>query len=310
MSITSTAAIYQKLSREMGGKGRDTCGSYHSRKYVESYLNNKTDKMILIVLDEMDQLDSSEGDVLYQIFGWISLNSSRMILIGIANSLDLTDRMLSRLQFDQRLKPQLLNFKPYSEDQLVKIIEARLPQEEKYSMIDRIAIQLCARKVAAKSGDARSSLDICRRALEMTAQQNADGKAKKVGISQIDKLMSSSTQATMKKTSDSETLPFEQKLVICSLFKITRKQKVPTVGVSKLYEVYCGSCKQGSGLTQSDFFSVCQSLEDRRVFDIKKNKMKSIDRQSKVKFAILEADIIESYFKGDCYFESLLKEFL
>ena len=46
--------------------------------------------------------------------------------VGIANSLDLTDRILPRLQARPKCKPILLNFPPYSKDQLVTILQDRL----------------------------------------------------------------------------------------------------------------------------------------------------------------------------------------
>ena len=72
----------------------------------------------LLVLDEIDQLNSSSQQVLYSIYEWPSLPSSALILIcelvkpndfyyfiiylllllAIANALDLTDRLLPRLQ--------------------------------------------------------------------------------------------------------------------------------------------------------------------------------------------------------------------
>ena len=54
----------------------------------------------------------------------------------------------------------------------------------------------------------------------------------------------------------------------------------------QLYEVYT---KQGSSrINQADFFSLCLQLEDRRIIDIKKNKQKSVDRQSKVSLHFLK----------------------
>lgn len=80
----------------------------------------------LLVLDEMDQLDSKAQDVLYTIFEWPYLPNSRLCLIGIANALDLTDRILPRLQARPHCRPQLLNFPPYSREELVAIVQDRL----------------------------------------------------------------------------------------------------------------------------------------------------------------------------------------
>ena len=43
-------------------------------------------------------------------------------------------------------------------------------------MIDQSALQFCARKVAATSGDARKALDVCRRAVEIVETNNTNAK--------------------------------------------------------------------------------------------------------------------------------------
>lgn len=76
----------------------------------------------------MDQLDSKAQDVLYTLFEWPFLPGSRLRLVGIANALDLTDRVLPRLHARPRCRPQLLHFPPYSREQLVAIVHDRLAQ--------------------------------------------------------------------------------------------------------------------------------------------------------------------------------------
>uniref|UniRef100_A0A3Q4MA11 Cell division control protein 6 homolog n=1 Tax=Neolamprologus brichardi TaxID=32507 RepID=A0A3Q4MA11_NEOBR len=121
----------------------------------------------LLVLDEMDQLDSKAQDVLYTIFEWPYLPKSRLCLIGIANALDLTDRILPRLQARPQCRPLLLHFPPYSREELTAIVQDRLVQASAEGLLDASAVQFCARKVSAVSGDARKALDICRRAVEI-----------------------------------------------------------------------------------------------------------------------------------------------
>lgn len=116
----------------------------------------------------MDQLESKHQEILYTMFEWPSLPKSKLILIGIANALDLTDRILPRLQARPKCKPELLHFAPYTREQIVKIIQDRLSSVEAgSSILDAAAVQFCARKVSAMAGDMRKALDICRRAVEV-----------------------------------------------------------------------------------------------------------------------------------------------
>jgi cell division control protein 6 len=55
-------------------------------------------RVSIVLLDEVDHLVTREQDVLYRLFEWASVPESRLILIGIANALDLTDRLLPRLR--------------------------------------------------------------------------------------------------------------------------------------------------------------------------------------------------------------------
>lgn len=82
----------------------------------------------LLVLDEIDQLDSRKQSVLYTVFEWPSAPNSKLVLIGIANALDLTDRILPRLQARLDLRPELLHFAPYTKLEIVSILTERLKQ--------------------------------------------------------------------------------------------------------------------------------------------------------------------------------------
>lgn len=113
------------------------------------------------------------------------------VFAGIANALDLTDRILPRLQARPQCRPLLLHFPPYSREELTAIVQDRLvqvnvvcvtqslswnltdhfylisaasssPQASAEGLLDASAVQFCARKVSAVSGDARKALDICR----------------------------------------------------------------------------------------------------------------------------------------------------
>jgi len=68
-----------------------------------------------------------------------------------------------------RLGLTRLHFLPYSKDQLQLIIRNRLSS---LGAFDQDAIEYCARKIAAVSGDVRRALQICRRAAEICEESN------------------------------------------------------------------------------------------------------------------------------------------
>lgn len=167
-TMKSTTAIYKKITEELNintSKNTNNC-----KNVIEKYLAEKITKLLL-VLDEIDQLEMKNQSVLYSIFEWPTVSKSQLLLIGIANSLDLTDRILPRLQAKCNLKPTLLHFKPYSKQQIIDIITKRLDEGNVRNLFSNTALQLLAGKIEAVSGDVRRALDICRRCIEMVESE-------------------------------------------------------------------------------------------------------------------------------------------
>lgn len=89
-SISSIGSIYRKICGELNIK---PSGGKTERDYsiaVEEFLTKKHNKTVMLVLDEIDQLMGKKQTILYRIFEWPALPNTRMILVGIANALDLT----------------------------------------------------------------------------------------------------------------------------------------------------------------------------------------------------------------------------
>jgi origin recognition complex subunit 1 len=59
--------------------------------------------------------------VLYNLFDWPTRPHSNLVVIGIANTMDLDERLLKRIA--SRLGLTKIQFKPYSKEQLVNIIK-------------------------------------------------------------------------------------------------------------------------------------------------------------------------------------------
>jgi cell division control protein 6 len=134
----------------------------------------KSKTVYVITLDEIDHILTLDLEILYKLFEWSLQKRSRLILIGIANALDLMDRFLPRLKA-RNLKPELLPFLPYNASQIKNVITTRLkslvPKDsatpDYVPFLHPAAIDMCSRKVANQTGDLRKALDICRRAIDL-----------------------------------------------------------------------------------------------------------------------------------------------
>ncbi|PWA55789.1 cell division control 6 [Artemisia annua] len=116
-------------------------------------------KMMFVIADELDYLITKDRVVLHDLFMLTTLPFSKVILIGIANAIDLADRFLPKLQ-SLNCKPMVVSFRAYSMDQIIMILKQRL-MALPYTVFQPQALELCARKVAAASGDMRKALGIC-----------------------------------------------------------------------------------------------------------------------------------------------------
>lgn len=136
-----------------------------------SYSNKKNSskrKTVVLLVDELDMLWNRKQSVLYNIFEWPVNKSAKLVVLAIANTMDLPERvMINRVS--SRMGLTRLTFSPYTHQQLTKIVESRLTG---LKVFNKDAVQLVARKVSSLSGDARRALDICRRATEI-AQRDA-----------------------------------------------------------------------------------------------------------------------------------------
>ena len=125
----------------------------------------------VVLMDELDQLVTKNQGVMYNFFNWPGLRHSRLIVLAVANTMDLPERTLSN-KISSRLGLTRITFPGYNHEQLMRIVQSRL-EGVPGNIVDADAVQFAARKVAAVSGDARRALDICRRAVELA---EADAK--------------------------------------------------------------------------------------------------------------------------------------
>ncbi|KAF5241804.1 hypothetical protein FAUST_3600 [Fusarium austroamericanum] len=173
MSVKSSKDLYTTLLGALG-QGFDASEADAITTLQALFVpKTKSSTVHLVTLDEIDHILTMGLESLYRVFEWSLQKNSRLILVGIANALDLTDRFLPRLKA-KNLKPDLLSFLPYTATQVKNIIITRLQslmpaggKEGYVPFIHPAAIDLCSRKVSKQTGDLRKAFEICRRALDL-----------------------------------------------------------------------------------------------------------------------------------------------
>ncbi|KAK3878974.1 hypothetical protein Pcinc_016418 [Petrolisthes cinctipes] len=162
MSLTEPHQLWVQVLKLLTGT---KATAEHASSLLEKRFNTPAPRRepTLLLVDELDLLWTRKQDVMYNLFDWPSRPFSKLIVVAIANTMDLPERvMLTRVS--SRLGLTRITFQPYTHTQLQEIVRSRLIG---INAFDPDAIQLVARKVAALSGDARRALDICRRATEI-----------------------------------------------------------------------------------------------------------------------------------------------
>ncbi|OAP62342.1 hypothetical protein AYL99_04545 [Fonsecaea erecta] len=177
VSLKSSAEVLAQLSEAFcPGKGSSKASKAALAKLFTTKRANP--EMRVVLLDEIDTLLGGDCEVLYSIFEWAMHPSSSLILIGIANALDLTDRFLPRLK-SRNVKPQLLPFLPYSAQQISTIISDKLRSlmadtttagADFVPLMHPAAIQLAGKKIS-QTGDLRKAFSLVRRALDQVEQE-------------------------------------------------------------------------------------------------------------------------------------------
>lgn len=116
-------------------------------------------------MDEVDHLLTKERSVVYDLFEWPFLSTNVVIVIGIANSVDLIERSLPLLKIGQSMscegksqifpidkKPKIMVFPSYTAADLSSIIRQRCDLcrqaiGQDIELFQPAAIEICSRKV-------------------------------------------------------------------------------------------------------------------------------------------------------------------
>ncbi|KAK9279784.1 hypothetical protein L1049_013466 [Liquidambar formosana] len=315
-SLTNTSEIFSKILGKHQPR-KKVNGSISPLQHLQKLYSQKQQssgmKMMLIIADELDYLITKDRAVLHDLFMLTTVPFSRCILIGIANAIDLADRFLPKLQ-SLNCKPTVVTFRAYSKEQILRILQQRL-MALPYTVFQPQALELCARKVAAASGDMRKALCVCRSAIEMlevelkesTSILNLSSVEKgvfdrrtaptlefvtkqEIDIVRVDHMVVALSRTYRSPIVDTiQSLPQHQQIILCSAVKLFRMRKKETT-VGELNKSYVDICKASliPPVGILELSSMCRVLSDQGLLKLGQSREEKLKR---VTLKVDEADI-------------------
>lgn len=342
ITVNDPSSIFNKiylsfLNSDRGNRAVPQRYSVKTMLDLKNFMTRYASEMtFIVILDEMDKLVHTNSasvnatKVIFELFLLAKLPEIRLLLIGIANSLDLKDRFLSRLNLKQELLPETVVFQPYTADQMYEIINHRinsvlLATEE--SLFNPMAIRFAAKKCSGNTGDLRKLLDILRNSVEVmeleriTASRRcvtdendrplpAENKPMKVGLQHIAKVFTqiNNTQSTKSMITK---LNMQQRIVLCTLI---HRQKIDIFQghctIDDAYDYYLKLLRGSENfvaLKRNEFLEICNALEMMGVATITTGRI-SGKRRGMVK--LIKGTVDNNEFKQEMSKFDILKELL
>lgn len=257
----------------------------------------------LILLDEMDALLSRAQGILYELFALPTLRGARCVLVGAANTMNLTDRVLPRLRA-RDCEPAFASFPAYTVTQLGELLRARLATLP-WRVFEDAALDLCARRVAAASGDMRRALhaacaavDIARdEAAKADAGVDADDDAvalpKPNGLVRTTHMALALSQSFKLPIVETiRALPRHHLLTLCTAVLLFRDGERKDATLGELNDAYTELCRRKSlkGLSAVDFSSVCSALADDALISCSDRRRE--ERKRRIALSVREEDVV------------------
>lgn len=288
MSFRTTTSFYKKILHELtkqDSKSKDLI------PLIVEALSKRRRPMFVLVLDEIDILNSRHQEMLYTIFNLPMHKSTKVIIVGIANTLDFTSKTLTRYHSLNIDIMKEVIFQPYDKNQITGILKNRIAELVKEQpLFQDAAIQFCASKVASYSGDVRKSLEIMRRSIELVEQEvnkstplkerNHKNQMKPIKLVSIPHVMKIVNQVFGDKydeaAQDDYNFPIQQKLVLCAIVLLTL-DNAKNVDLGKCYDRFRKIARDRSianlEINNTNLFlDMCEILETKSFITIQKSK--------------------------------------
>ncbi|OII72729.1 ORC CDC6 like AAA+ ATPase [Cryptosporidium ubiquitum] len=215
LHLSSPDHFYRTFLQKLNGANTWAPSKEACYSSLDKYLKAKGSPVTILVIDEIDwlqknassnsNLEGSNNSLLYTLFDWPFQKNTKLIIIAIANTMDLPEKLIPRCT--SRCGYARINFTPFSVEDMITILNDRVKYfsvnlcekametsnkvEEVRRTSPRIrnksknivsendfesifcskAIEFCARRIAQQSSDVRRALQVLHRAWEICKQE-------------------------------------------------------------------------------------------------------------------------------------------
>lgn len=263
----------------------------------------------LVMVEEIDSLSRSQQEQLCDLYTLPYLTSLQMLLITNANSIDMSDRLLTATA-SRGCKPVPIYFPAYTVVQIMQVLAMRLGPHS--NLFDKRALELCSRHVAGKSGDFRLVAKTCCTAVDLAAgvadmrSGTAISASCTVKVEHMSAALAKLAGPSMSCSTTAQTgciaqLPLHQQLLLCAvavgpststaplflstnLIRSGAKQGSNGLDVNGLYDKYVTLCRMAGvkAMSQPEANFACQMLSQMALLKLSTKKPAKVELGGKV----------------------------
>lgn len=268
------------------------------RRFIDAL--EKTRRVMIVVLDEIDYLVKKSGDsVLYHLTRLNSdLNYSKLSVIGITNDLKFTEYLDPRVK--SSLGEEELVFPPYTSSELEDILRMRAKEAFYPGVLEDSVIPLCAAIAAKQNGDCRLALDLLLKAAEI-AEREGRNKVLEDDVRRAQKEIEKNLAVDVIRS-----MPLHVKLVLFAIY-LMEKEGVRNITTGELYNKYKTVAKQIGidPVTQRRVSDIINELDMLGVVNAKVVSLGRYGRTKRIKLSVSEKCVIEGLSEDITLYELL-----
>lgn len=159
----------------------------------------KTNKSVVICLDEVDQLIKKDENALYDLLRLNQYVNVPIVLVMVSNYHDIFVKIEPRIK--SSLNIEEIEFKPYTIQEMKDILMERCKHAFRPGVLEEGVILLCANQAVNKGGDVRIGLECLRKSSRICEEENSD----KIRVEHVKKILSQTGPVKLKIMKDKLT---------------------------------------------------------------------------------------------------------